>query len=215
MDNWEYGNAKKKQKLNSDNNEEKQEDFRKNGNVKEGNISSDDNHIYFYSEVTKKTIFDLIKEIRFVTQKMLDVKRKYNIESPPIYLHINSYGGSIFAAMASVDVIKENEVPIYTVVEGCAASAATLMSVVGEKRFIRPNAHMLIHQLSTIFWGKMEEFDDEMKNLNRLMDLIKKIYKEHTNVPMKKISEILKHDIWWNAETCIKNGLVDDIIKTI
>ena len=61
----------------------------------------------------------------------------------------------------------------------------------------------------------MEEFDDEMKNLNRLMELIKTIYKEHTNVPVKKINEILKHDIWWDTSKCLKFKLIDDIIETV
>lgn len=212
MDNWEY-NINKKRKAKDE--EEPKEEYRMNGNVKDGNVSSDDNHIYFYTEVTKKTVFELNKEVRYVTQKMKDVGEKYSIDPPPIYLHINSYGGSIFAAMSSVDIIKYNKVPIYTIIEGAAASAATLMSVVGEKRYIRPNAHMLIHQLSTIFWGKMDEFDDEMKNLNKLMELIKGIYKEHTKVPMRKLNEILKHDIWWDSSQCLDNGLVDDVIKTI
>ena len=213
MDNWEYQSVKKKQKTSEE--PPPKEEYRTNGNLKEGNIYSDDNHIYFYSEVSKKTIFELNKEIRRVTQTMKDIGSRFSIDPPPIYLHINSFGGSIFAAMSSVDIIENNIVPIYTVVEGCAASAATLMSVVGKKRFMRPNAHMLIHQLSTIFWGKMEEFDDEMKNLNRLMELIKTIYKEHTNVPVKKINEILKHDIWWDTSKCLKFKLIDDIIETV
>ena len=182
--------------------------------MKDGFISSDDNHIYFYSEVSKKTVFELNKEIRIVTQKMLDVSKRFTIKPPPIYLHINSYGGSIFAAMSSLDIIKHNEVPIYSIIEGCAASAATLMSVVASKRFIRPNAHMLIHQLSTVFWGKMNEFDDEKKNLDKLMNLIKGIYKDHTKVPVKKLNEILKHDLWWDSKTCLKNELVDNIVES-
>ena len=213
MDNWEYESAKKKKKVNDDT--IKNEDFRINGSIKEGNIYSEDNHIYFYSEVSKKTVFELNKEIRMVTQKMKDIGNKYSIDPPIIYLHINSFGGSIFAAMSSVDIIKYNSVPIYTIIEGCAASAATLMSVVGKKRFMRPKAHMLIHQLSTIFWGKMDEFDDEMKNLNILMNLIKNIYKEHTSVPVKKLNEILKHDLWWDYDKCLNYNLVDDMIKSV
>ncbi len=74
---------------------------------------------------------------------------------------------------------------------------------------------MLIHQLSTIFWGKMDEFDDEMRNLNKLMELIKNIYKNHTKVPNNQLDEILKHDIWWDSQKCIDNNLVDDIITDI
>ena len=214
MDIWEYNNKPSKKRKISEDKEEPKE-YRINGDVKDGQIASENNHIYFYSEVSKKTVYELNREIRVVTQKMLDMQRKYNIDPPPIYLHINSYGGSIFAAMSTVDIIKYNQVPIYSIVEGCAASAATLMSVVANKRYIRPHAHMLIHQLSTVFWGKMDEFDDEMKNLNKLMDLIKNIYKEHTSVPTRKLNEILKHDVWWDANKCIDNNLVDEIVRDI
>jgi len=214
MDNWEYNNKpSKKRKVTEE--AEKPNEYRVNGSMKEGHISSEDNHIYFYSDVSNKSVYELNREIRHVTQRMLDIQRKYNVDPPPIYLHINSYGGSIFAGMSAVDAIKYNKVPIYTVVEGCAASAATLMSVVGKKRYIRPHAHMLIHQLSTIFWGKMDEFDDEMKNLNKLMELIKNIYKEHANVPNSELDEILKHDIWWNANKCVDCNLVDEVVRDI
>ena len=41
--------------------------------------------------------------------------------------------------------------------------------------------------------------------------MIKGLYKEYTKVQMKKLDEILKHDIWWRAEDCLKFGLVDKI----
>ena len=210
MDNWEF---RKRPRLEKDENKKDDSDnFRMNGKLKDGNVLSEDNHIYFYSEVSKKTIYELIREIRFVTQKMLGIGKKFNIDPPKIYLHINSYGGSIFAAMAAIDIIIDNPVDIYTIVEGCAASAGTLISVVGKKRFIRKHAHMLIHQLSTTFWGKMQEFEDEMDNLKRLMTLIKNIYDDYTTVPKRKLDEILKHDLWWDADTCLRYSLVDEIM---
>ena len=47
----------------------------------------------------------------------------------PIVLHINSFGGGVFAAFAAIDFIKQSKIPVYTVVEGATASAGTLMSV--------------------------------------------------------------------------------------
>lgn len=210
MDNWEYSVGKKRKRDNDDNDKS---DFRKNGDLRDENIHSTDNHIYFYSSVTKKSMFELNKEIRHVSQKMIDLGNKYDIEPPAIKLHINSNGGSIFAAMSCIDTIITCKVPIHSIIEGAAASAATLISVVCDKRYIKPHSFMLIHQLSTVFWGKMHEFDDEMKNLKNLMKLIKNIYKEHTKVPQKKIDEILKHDLWWDADTCKNYNLVDEILK--
>ena len=45
-----------------------------------------------------------------------------------------------------------------------------------------------------------------------MMETIKRVYKEYTKVPMKKLDEILKHDLLWDAETCLEYGLIDNII---
>ena len=111
-----------------------------------------------------------------------------------------------------MDTILRCKVPVNTYVDGFCASAATFLSVVGSKRFISRNSYMLIHQLSSSFWGIYSEFKDEKENLYLMMKTIKNVYKEYTKVPMKKIDEILKHDLMWDAKTCLKYGLVDEII---
>ena len=51
-----------------------------------------------------------------------------------------------------------------------------------------------------------------MKNSEILMKRLREIYEERTKIPSKKLNELLKHDLWWDAETCLKYGLVDEII---
>jgi len=133
-------------------------------------------------------------------------------EPANLYLHIQSYGGSIFAGMAGMDEIIKSIVPVHTMVDGCCASAATLLSICGKKRLINRHAYMLIHQLSSFMWGKYEEFKDEMQNLDKIMGMIKKVYAEYTKIPMSKLEEILKHDLWFDANECKEYGLVDEII---
>ena len=86
------------------------------------------------------------------------------------------------------------------------------MSVVGNKRYIHKNACMLVHQLSGHMWGKFQEMEDDMHNSKMLMKKIKNIYRQYTKIPEDKMDEILKHDIWWDAEQCLEYGLVDEII---
>ena len=105
--------------------------------------------------------------------------------------------------------------PVYTYIDGFAASAATLISVVGEKRYIRPNAHMLIHQLSSGSWGKMQELEDDFENNKGLMDKIIDIYRENAKIPKTKLKEILKHDLWWNVDTCMRYGLIDELWERV
>ena len=180
-------------------------------NKSDTKIERECNHIYFHSEVTRESIFDLTMLIKEAEEECVLSCLKLNIDEIPIYLHINSYGGSIFAGFTAIDVINACRVPIYTIVEGAVASAGTLMSIVGKKRYIRPNAYMLVHQLSSSCWGKMNEIEDEYNNLKDLMERIKDIYKNHTSIPKKDLNEILKHDLWFNSDKCLKNGLADEI----
>ena len=76
---------------------------------------------------------------------------------------------------------------------------------------MRPNAYMLIHQLSSGCWGKMSEIEDDFQNNKVLMDKIMDIYKEHADIPKKQLGEILKHDLWWDIDQCKKYGLVDEM----
>ncbi len=174
-------------------------------------VSIDGNHIYFNSDVTKKSIFDLCQALNSVALDNIVTATQFNIEPIPIYLHINSNGGSVFAAFTAIDNIMNCKVPVYTIIEGASASAATIMSVVGKKRYIRPNSYMLIHELRSGCWGRMSEMEDEMENNKKLMKRIKKIYKEHTTIPHEEMKEILKHDMWWDAEKCLEMGLVDSL----
>jgi len=87
-----------------------------------------------------------------------------------------------------------------------------MMSVVGHHRSMHKNSCMLIHQLSGGMWGKFHEMKDDIQNSEMLMEKIKNIYREHTKIPEKVLEDILKHDLWWEAEKCLKYGLIDEII---
>ena len=170
------------------------------------------NRIYFYNAINEDTILRLNKALRETSNKMITYAINNDISDSKIFLHLNSSGGGLFEGFAAADTILSSKIPVYTIVEGCAASAATILSMSGKRRFITKHAYMLIHQLSSAFWGKHEEMQDEMSNLNKLMDMIRTFYKERSKIPMKKLNEILKHDLYFDAQQCIEYGLVDEII---
>ena len=200
--------------------EDKEEDAekRKLPHLSESDVSSRcftrGNHIYFFSGVSKDAVYRLQEQLVNLNEKHKSMVAKHpeiSITPKPIYLHINSFGGGVFAAFAAIDFIKQSSIPVHTIIEGASASAATLMSVVGEKRYIRPHASMLIHQLSSRFGGKLTEIEDDYKNVQQMHDTIKNIYKTYTNLHEKELEEMLKHDLWWKAEKCLEVGLVDAI----
>lgn len=170
------------------------------------------NRIYFYSGVTRPKVLQLNKGLFNLNVNMISKTTPLEYDPPPIKLHINSYGGSVFAGLAAVDYIKNSRVPVHSVIDGCAASAATLMSCVAERRYMHKNACMLVHQLSGMMWGKFQEMEDDFENSKMLMEKIKSIYNEHTKIPKREMDKILKHDLWWEAEKCLEFGLVDELI---
>ena len=182
------------------------------GTPPDKHISVHENKIYYYAGVNRDSASELNKKIGELESKSLTLSNSLGILAPPIKLLINSGGGSITAGISSMDTILRTTVPVYTYVDGFAASAATFLSVVGEKRYMSRNSYMLVHQLSSNFWGKYSEFEDEKQNLDLMMKTIKDVYKKYTKLPMKKLDEILKHDLMWDANTCLKYGLVDEIV---
>ncbi len=170
------------------------------------------NRIYFYSEVNRPKNLALNKSLVTIGNSLYNRGQSLQMDPGRIYLHINSFGGSVFAGLSSVDYILNSKVPVTTVIDGCAASAATIMSVVGHHRVMHEHAFMLIHQISSAMWGKFEEMKDDMKNSELLMETIIKIYEERTRIPTNELKDILKRDLWWDAKTCLEYGLVDEII---
>ena len=213
MYNWEFESADTPKKVVP---AKKKVVKNKNANAGDGTmdtVEGDDNIIYFYSSVTQKENFKLNQQISSISREMQMVAVKLGMQiPPPIHLRINSYGGSVFAAFSSIDYIMKSKTPVYTYIDGCAASAGTIMSVCGAKRFMGENAYMLVHQLSSTHWGKYQELQDDMKNSDNLMKRIKEIYEAKTKIPKGKLDEMLKHDLWWDAKTCLRYGLVDEIL---
>jgi len=193
-------------------NEEKKPDPNFGDSTSDANIEVVNNHIYFYSGIKSTSILKLNKKLKELETKLLTYADSLEWEPPGIYLHINSYGGSVFAGVAGMDQIRKCKVPVYTVIDGCAASAATFLTVVGTKRYINKHAHVLIHQLSSGFWGKFSAIEDEVKNLKKLMEMIKDVYLNHTKIEKKQLDKLLKRDLWLNAQEALEYGLVDEIL---
>lgn len=179
----------------------------------EASVETSGSRIFFYSEVSRDSVLTLNKALRNLAIQQQNVGAVHEIPAPPIKLHINSNGGSLLDGFAAVDYIRACKVPVYTVIDGAAASAATLMSVVGAKRYIHKHGFMLIHQLSGGLWGKYEDMIDDFKNSELFMNTLSQIYKEKTKIPDKTLKEMLKRDLWFDAKTCLKYGMVDEILN--
>jgi ATP-dependent protease ClpP protease subunit len=178
-----------------------------------------DNHIYFTCGVTVIAINKLSKLIHALNNEYSCIKANSdsfaNMTPKPLYLHITSTGGDLLSGLRAVDMIKNSHIPIHTVVEGYAISAASLMYLAGAKKYMTENSYLLIHQLSSDQSGTYERLKDENENNNILMDKLYKFYisASKNKLTRKKIQEFLKRDLFWNYEICKSYNLVDELYK--
>jgi len=171
------------------------------------------NKIYLYEDISRDSILMVSKQIDEVTRQLKLLQLFYNLkDAPVIELHISTDGGEISPAMSLVDKIKTNELPIHTYVEGLVASAGSLISVMGKRRFITKNSHILVHQLSGGMVGNFEAIKDEKENLDLFMEMLKRVYLENTKFKSKQLSELLKHDLILTSAQALEFGVVDEII---
>ena len=171
------------------------------------NIKCVHNNIYFYCNVSRKSVLKLVELLEEVQQKIL----KWDMKENDINVYIQSDGGDLFAGISAMNYIENMEVCVNTLIDGFAASAATIIALGGHRVYMHKYATLLIHQISTGFIGKFEDFMDEAKNSKYTMDTVKSIYNDKTDIPDSKMVEYLKKDIYISADTCLKYKIVDVI----
>jgi ATP-dependent protease ClpP protease subunit len=71
---------------------------------------------------------------------------------------------------------------------------------------------MLIHQLSGVKWGTHEQFKDEMTLQSKAMDRLVEFYADKSKTTQEEIRNMLLRDYWMDAETCVSQGFVDEIL---
>lgn len=178
-------------------------------------VETIDNHIYFYADVDSDRCLAMIRAIRELDTRLRNERGSRGLPADfpltPIWLHVQSDGGGLFAGLAMADQLAQIESPIYSIVEGVCASAATLIALSCTRRYILPSAFMLVHQLSSFKWGKYEEFKDEMVLLDMAMARLVAFYEKRTRLQEADIREMLKRDTWMDAQTCLELGFVDEI----
>lgn len=176
-------------------------------------VEAINNHVYFYADVNSDRGLTLLQRLKetdnYLRTEYISRALPPDFPSIPIWLHINSWGGSVTDGFAISDQIKQIQSPVYSIIEGMCASAATFISMACTKRYIQPSAYMLIHELSGFLWGTYSQLKDDVKLLDMMIERITTFYCENSTITRKDVEEALNHNTWFNAEMAIKSGLVD------
>jgi len=195
----------KKRKMEQDTDEDED-----NVSTEENYLYNINNHIYFSSTITSITSFNLCKKIRSLENivKLKNITQNMKLE---IFLHITTDGGCITSAFSIIDCMEGLSIPVHTVIDSNVSSAGTLISIHGVKRYICKNSYVLIHELRSGVIGKLSYIDDNYNNCIKIQEHINSIYINKTKINKKILKDILIKDIQFNAEECIKMGIVDEL----
>lgn len=181
----------------------------------------------------KSTISSLIKEVELRKNPVIirvnkfdeksakefqdQVARAHNTGQKVIPVVIDSYGGQVYSLMAMISAIKHSTIPVATIVEGKAMSCGAILFSFGEQglRFMDPDATVMIHDVSSMEHGKVEEIKASAEETERLN---KKVYIMMARNCGKKDDYFLKivhkkgHADWFlDADECKKHGLANQL----
>jgi ATP-dependent Clp protease protease subunit len=168
-------------------------------------ITKTDKEIYFYGPLTDESCFRL----HYTLEELIKINKDKNNE---IDLYLQTGGGSVLPTFPVVDLIKSSDIPINTIIKGYCASAGTLISIAGNKRYMTNNSLLLIHSLrQETGGGTFNNIKDTFENSDVIMKLIKNIYLENTEIPEEKLNYFFDHDLWLTCDECLKLKIVDGI----
>ena len=141
----------------------------------------------------------------------------HNTGQPVIPIVIDSYGGQAYSLMSMISAVKNSEIPVATIVEGKAMSCGAILFSFGEDglRFMDSDATLMIHDVSSMERGKVEEIKASAEETERLNQIVYKMMARNCG---KKDDYFLKlvhkkgHADWFlNSEEAKKHSLANHI----
>ncbi len=173
-------------------------------------LASSKNSIYLTGQLTDDSCWAITQSLINYKSQLLHSYNRFN----NINLYIQSPGGSLLPTLAVVDEIKTLDIPVHTYIRGYAASASTLLSVVGEKRYMYSHSVMMIHgiKLNGQKSDSLLDVKDLNSNVDLFMQIIKNIYLENTKISEEQLDKFFYRDKWISANEALSYGLIDEII---
>src|SRR5215469_2962921 len=126
-------------------------------------------------------------------------------------IHINSPGGSVFEASGIFSRLADHRSTKHVYVDGLAASAASIIAMVGHKIYIRANANMMIHLPSGIAMGNADDMRHMATALDSITESMINVYAKRTNQDRAKLRNMMKEETWMTPEQAIEHGFADEL----
>ncbi len=135
--------------------------------------------------------------------------------SKPIYLYINSPGGSVTAGLASFDTMQYVKSEVVTICVGLAASMGAFLLAAGTKgkRLALPHSRIMIHQpLGGTSQRQASDIEIEAREILRIKDMLNQSMADMTGQPLDKVAKDTDRDYFLSAAEAVEYGLIDRVI---
>ncbi|TAH32047.1 ATP-dependent Clp protease proteolytic subunit [Candidatus Saccharibacteria bacterium] len=172
-----------------------------------------------YSRLLKERIIFLGEEVNEHTANIVVAQLlhlAYEDPSKDISLYINSPGGSVSDGLAIYDTMQFIKPDVATYGIGLQASMGAVLLASGTKgkRYLLPNARVMIHQPSSGTQGKVTDQEITLRESIRIKKLLNEILAKHTGQKLAKVEKDMDRDYWMNAKEAVEYGLVDKIVTS-
>lgn len=137
----------------------------------------------------------------------------HDLTAPTIHLRVNSPGGSVFAARAMEQAIREHSSRIVTHVDGLAASAASFFILPSDEIHVAPGSFIMIHKAWTIAWGNEDDLQKTAGLLGQIDGSLVKSYAKRTGQADDDIAAWMRAETWFEADRAVELGFADRIAE--
>ena len=145
------------------------------------------------------------------------VGRAHNTQQPILPIIIDSYGGQVYSLMSMISDIKHCKIPVATIVQGKAMSCGAILFSFGDEgmRYMDPDATVMIHDVSSMEYGKVEEIKASAEETERLNQKIYNMMAENCGKHKDYFLDIVHekgHADWFlEADECKKHNLANHL----
>jgi ATP-dependent Clp protease, protease subunit len=171
-----------------------------------------------YSRLLRERIVFLGQEVEDSIANLIAAQLLFlDAEDPDkdISLYINSPGGSSYAGMAIYDAMQFIQADVQTYAIGMAMSAGAMILCGGApgKRYVLPNAKIMIHQGSGGFRGTPADIQIAAKEILEMTERMAEIISRHSGKPVEQVRRDIDRDRFMTPEEAVDYGLVDEILS--
>ena len=165
----------------------------------------EDRIIFLGEEVTEMTANVVVAQLLHLANENSD---------KDIQLYINSPGGSVYDGLAIYDTMQYIAPDVQTIGIGLQASMGAFLLSSGSKgkRFVLPNARVMIHQPSSGTRGKVTDQEISLRESIALKERLAAIMADNTGQKLDKIKADMERDYWLSAADAVAYGLADEVI---